>query len=73
MLIKSRCEEASKCYGIYDDDYGLSLIFFLHSHCAGLVIDGGIAYPFNDGAKILLEVNPEDTLLTITLNETLEP
>lgn len=47
--------------------------FLLYSRILGLVIDGGIAYPFNDGAKILLEVNPEDTLLTITLNETLEP
>lgn len=34
---------------------------------AGLVIDGSIAYPFNDGAKVLLQVHPEDALLTVTL------
>lgn len=39
----------------------LSLIF------SGLVIDGSVAYPFNDGAKVLLEVHPEDALLTVAL------
>lgn len=33
----------------------------------GLVIDGSIAYNFNDGAKALLEVHPEDALLTIDM------
>lgn len=37
---------------------------------ASLVIDGGIAYPFNDGAKVLLEVHPEDSLITVSMNET---
>lgn len=35
----------------------------------GLVIDGSIAYPFNDGAKVLLEVHPKDALLTVILDE----
>jgi len=35
---------------------------------ACLVIDGSIAYPFNDGAKVLLENHPEDALLTISLD-----
>lgn len=35
----------------------------------GLVMDGSIAYPFNDGAKVRLEVHPEDALLTVTMNE----
>ncbi|XP_034476448.1 NAD kinase 2, mitochondrial isoform X2 [Drosophila innubila] len=43
---------------------------FVESHCidANLVIDGSICYPFNDGAKVLLEVYPEDALLTINLD-----
>ncbi|KAH8258481.1 hypothetical protein KR038_012040, partial [Drosophila bunnanda] len=43
---------------------------FVKSHCldANLVIDGSIMYPFNDGAKALLEVHPEDALLTIALD-----
>ncbi|XP_016971278.1 NAD kinase 2, mitochondrial isoform X2 [Drosophila rhopaloa] len=43
---------------------------FVKSHCidANLVIDGSISYPFNDGAKVLLEVHPEDALLTIALD-----
>lgn len=40
---------------------------------AGLVIDGSIAYPFNDGAKALLEVHPEDSLLTISISSDEEP
>lgn len=43
---------------------------FFRFRLAGLVIDGSIAYPFNDGAKILLEVHPEDALLTVNLDET---
>lgn len=35
---------------------------------SGLVIDGSISYPFNDGAKVLLEIHPEDALLTIALD-----
>lgn len=43
---------------------------FVRSKCidACLVIDGSISYPFNDGAKALLEVHPEDALLTIALD-----
>lgn len=43
---------------------------FVKSRCidANLVIDGSISYPFNDGAKALLEVYPEDSLLTISLD-----
>ncbi|KAH8279291.1 hypothetical protein KR026_005493, partial [Drosophila bipectinata] len=43
---------------------------FVKSHCidANLVIDGSISYPFNDGAKALLEIYPEDALLTIALD-----
>ncbi|XP_034110138.1 NAD kinase 2, mitochondrial isoform X1 [Drosophila albomicans] len=43
---------------------------FIESHCidANLVIDGSISYPFNDGAKVLLETYPEDALLTINLD-----
>lgn len=30
-------------------------------------MDGSIAYPFNDGAKVRLEVHPDDALLTIVI------
>ena len=33
----------------------------------GLVIDGTICYPFNDGTKAFLEVLPEDALLTMKI------
>ncbi|TMW43945.1 hypothetical protein DOY81_010977 [Sarcophaga bullata] len=43
---------------------------FVKSRCidANLVIDGSISYPFNDGAKALLEIYPEDALLAISLD-----
>ncbi|XP_031630320.1 NAD kinase 2, mitochondrial [Contarinia nasturtii] len=43
----------------------------IKSRCvdASLVIDGSIAYPFNDGAKVLLEVYPEDALQTVIMDE----
>ncbi|XP_017027241.1 NAD kinase 2, mitochondrial isoform X2 [Drosophila kikkawai] len=63
------------CVGVWpmpktfkERDFGQSV--FVKSHCldANLVIDGSIMYPFNDGAKALLEVHPEDALLTIALD-----
>ncbi|XP_024946702.1 NAD kinase 2, mitochondrial isoform X2 [Cephus cinctus] len=43
----------------------------IRSQCfdAGLVLDGGIAVPFNDGTIAVLEVHPEDALRTIVLPE----
>ncbi|XP_012262297.2 NAD kinase 2, mitochondrial isoform X2 [Athalia rosae] len=43
----------------------------IRSHCfdAGLVLDGGIAVPFNDGTVAVLEIHPEDSLRTIILPE----
>ncbi|XP_046811771.1 NAD kinase 2, mitochondrial isoform X2 [Lucilia cuprina] len=43
---------------------------FVKSRCidANLVIDGSISYPFNDGAKALLEIHPQDALLAISLD-----
>lgn len=57
---------------VLDQHVALISIFFqsIRFLSAGLVIDGSIAYPFNDGAKILLEVHPEDALLTVNLDET---
>lgn len=43
----------------------INVIYFFKK--SGLVIDGSIAYPFNDGNKVLLEVRPEDSLLTISM------
>ncbi|VDK18472.1 unnamed protein product [Anisakis simplex] len=39
----------------------------VRSRCydAHLVIDGGAAYKFNDGAEAILEVHPEDALKTV--------
>lgn len=34
---------------------------------ACLVIDGGISYPFNDGATVLMTMHDEDSLRTVTL------
>lgn len=43
----------------------------IKSRCsdAGLVIDGGISFPFNDGTVAILETLPEDCLRTIVLDE----
>ncbi|OWR41252.1 hypothetical protein KGM_210574 [Danaus plexippus plexippus] len=43
------------------------------SHCsdAGLVIDGSVSFPFNDGTKALLEVYPEDSLMTVQMDDSL--
>ena len=45
------------------------MLQILQKNLSGLVIDGSIAYPFNDGTKSLLEVLPEDALLTMRMKE----
>jgi len=49
---------------------GFAKTVFVKSRCidASLVIDGSIAYPFNDGSGVLLEIHPSDALLTVNLN-----
>ncbi|EJW76700.1 hypothetical protein WUBG_12390 [Wuchereria bancrofti] len=39
----------------------------LHSRCydAHLVVDGRVAYRFNDGAEAVLEIHPKDALKTV--------
>lgn len=66
LYIKSRCIDASKLQYSHADlcDDLISRVLI-----SGLVIDGSIAYPFNDGTKSLLEVLPEDALLTIKMKE----
>ncbi|XP_035455796.2 NAD kinase 2, mitochondrial isoform X2 [Spodoptera frugiperda] len=41
------------------------------SHCtdAGLVIDGSVSFPFNDGTEAILEIHPEDSLMTVQMDE----
>ncbi|XP_053685342.1 NAD kinase 2, mitochondrial [Sabethes cyaneus] len=63
------------CVGVWPNPKGLESRGFakqitVKSRCidASLVIDGSIAYNFNDGAQALLEVHPEDALLTIVMN-----
>ncbi|XP_049882756.1 NAD kinase 2, mitochondrial isoform X2 [Pectinophora gossypiella] len=43
------------------------------SHCidAGLVIDGSVSYPFNDGCEAHLEIHPEDSLMTVQMDDAL--
>lgn len=64
------------CVGVWPNPKGLesrgfAKTFFVKSRCidASLVIDGSIAYPFNDGTRALLEIHPSDALLTVNLNE----
>ncbi|XP_058833659.1 NAD kinase 2, mitochondrial [Topomyia yanbarensis] len=63
------------CIGVWPNPKGLESRDFakeitVKSRCidASLVIDGSIAYNFNDGAEALLEVHPEDALLTIVMD-----
>lgn len=64
LYVKSRCIDASKSQLTKSQSTSRLSAAFL-----GLVIDGSIAYPFNDGTKALLEVLPEDALLTMQMNE----
>lgn len=36
---------------------------------AGLVIDGGVSFPFNDGTEAILEILPEDALRTVIMED----
>ncbi|XP_013105072.2 NAD kinase 2, mitochondrial isoform X3 [Stomoxys calcitrans] len=63
------------CVGVWPspkdfESRGFVKNLFVKSRCidANLVIDGSISYPFNDGAKALLEIHPEDALLAISLD-----
>ncbi|XP_037045451.1 NAD kinase 2, mitochondrial isoform X1 [Bradysia coprophila] len=63
------------CVGVWPNPKGFESIGFaktilIKSRCldASLVLDGSISYPFNDGAKVLLEVQPDDSLLTISID-----
>ncbi|XP_028175516.1 NAD kinase 2, mitochondrial [Ostrinia furnacalis] len=43
------------------------------SHCtdAGLVVDGSVSFPFNDGTEAMLEILPEDSLMTVQMDDAL--
>ncbi|XP_052742783.1 NAD kinase 2, mitochondrial [Bicyclus anynana] len=45
----------------------------VRSHCtdAGLVVDGSVSFPFNDGTEALLEIHPEDSLMTVQMEDAL--
>ncbi|CAH0761651.1 unnamed protein product [Diatraea saccharalis] len=45
----------------------------VRSHCtdAGLVVDGSVSFPFNDGCEATLEVHPEDALMTVQMDDQL--
>ncbi|KAM3955973.1 LOW QUALITY PROTEIN: NAD kinase 2, mitochondrial [Aphomia sociella] len=45
----------------------------VRSHCtdAGLVVDGSVSFPFNDGTEALLEIYPEDSLMTVQMDDSL--
>jgi len=66
--VKSRCFDASKLFLKIVFVYGIKLLIVDFSlSFTGLVIDGTICYPFNDGTKAFLEVLPEDALLTMKI------
>lgn len=48
---------------------GFSNSLWIRSRCqdAGLVIDGGVSYPFNDGSVAILKTHPEDALCTVEM------
>lgn len=48
---------------------GFSKRLCVRSRCydAHLVIDGGVAYKFNDGAEAILEIHPDDALKTVII------
>lgn len=56
---------------IFDNETnrGFAQKLVIQSRCfdACLVIDGGCSYQFNDGAKAILEIKPEDSLRTIQI------
>lgn len=64
LYIKSRCIDASEFHNRHTQPSQLFNISL-----SGLVIDGSIAYPFNDGTKAMLEVLPEDALLTVKMKD----
>lgn len=43
--------------------------FYIFS--TGLVVDGSVSFPFNDGTEALLEIHPEDSLMTVHMDDTL--
>ncbi|XP_055319411.1 NAD kinase 2, mitochondrial isoform X2 [Sitodiplosis mosellana] len=64
------------CVGVWPkpkgfESKGYAKNLLIKSRCidASLVIDGSIAYPFNDGAKVLLEIHPEDALQTVVMTD----
>ncbi|VDK74458.1 unnamed protein product [Litomosoides sigmodontis] len=75
LLFTPDCENMAYCVRnpIYNATYqefpprGLVKRLRLHSRCydAHLVIDGRVAYKFNDGAEAILEIHPEDALKTV--------
>ncbi|KAL3994389.1 ATP-NAD kinase family protein [Acanthocheilonema viteae] len=75
LLFTPDCENMAYCVlnPIYNSTYpefpprGLVKRLRLHSRCydAHLVIDGRVAYKFNDGAEAVLEIHPEDALKTV--------
>ncbi|CAG9530677.1 unnamed protein product [Cercopithifilaria johnstoni] len=75
LLFTPDCENMAYCVRdpVYNSTYpefpprGLVKRLRLHSRCydAHLVIDGRVAYKFNDGAEAVLEIHPEDALKTV--------
>lgn len=53
------CPERQMCHKIKVRSYGFN---------AGLVLDGGLSLPFNDGASAVLEIQPEYALKNIILH-----
>lgn len=58
--------------GVFNNETnrGFAKKIIVRSRCfdACLVIDGGSSYQFNDGARAVLEIQPENSLRTISLS-----
>ncbi|KAK6103097.1 ATP-NAD kinase family protein [Brugia pahangi] len=75
LLFTPDCKNMAYCVRnpIYNATYpefpprGLVKRLRLHSRCydAHLVVDGRVAYRFNDGAEAVLEIHPKDALKTV--------
>lgn len=55
--------------GIQPRGFAKKLLVKSRCYDAGLVIDGGISYTFNDGTCAILEIFPQDSLRTVAFND----
>ena len=52
----------------YQSIFTCRVVMISRCYDACLVIDGGLSYQFNSGAKAIIEIRPEDSLRTIIVD-----